>query len=222
MTGGYRLGIDIGGTFTDLALLDTRGRVAFGKVLTTPDDPLRGLLSGMRAVLAGAGIPPLAVAHMLHGTTLITNAVVERKGARTALLTTEGFEDVLEIGREQRYDLYDLEMRRPEPLVHRALRIGIAERTDAAGVILQDVDAESVTRGIARLGEAQVDAVAISFLHAPQNPTNERRVAQAVRQALPQVTVTTSSDVLPEIREYERTLTTVLNAYVQPLTRRYV
>src|SRR5262245_10695343 len=119
---GYRLGIDIGGTFTDLALLDARGRVRFGKVLTTPDDPLRALLDGMRAVLGDAGAPPRALAHVLHGTTLITNAVIERRGARTALVTTDGFEDVLEIGREQKYDLYDLEMRMPEPVVRRPLR----------------------------------------------------------------------------------------------------
>ncbi|HEV8674458.1 MAG TPA: hydantoinase/oxoprolinase family protein [Methylomirabilota bacterium] len=220
--GRYRLGIDIGGTFTDLALLDAGGRVRFGKVLTTPDDPLRGLLEGMRLVLGEQGAPPADLAHVLHGTTLITNAVIERQGARTALLTTAGFEDVLEIGREQRYDLYDLEMRRPEPLVRRRLRVGVAERTDHTGVVRLPVDEASLGQAMAALREAGVAAVAICFLHAYRNPANERRAAEAVRAALPGVTVTTSSEVLAEIREYERASTTVLNAYVQPLTRRYL
>jgi N-methylhydantoinase A/oxoprolinase/acetone carboxylase beta subunit len=220
--GGYRLGIDIGGTFTDLALLDPRGRARFGKVLTTPDDPLRALLDGMRSLLAEAGVPAHGLVHVLHGTTLITNAVIERKGARTALLTTEGFEDVLEIGREQRYDLYDLEMRMPEPLVRRRLRLGVAERTDATGAIRRPVDPASLAAAIQALQAAGVEAVAISFLHAHQNPANETAAAEAVRRGLPGVTVTTSVEVLPEIREYERTSTTVLNAYVQPLARRYM
>ncbi len=220
--GGYRLGIDIGGTFTDLALLDPRGRVRFGKLLTTPDDPLRGLLDGMRAVLAEAGVPPPALAHVLHGTTLITNAVIERKGARTALLTTRGFEDVLEIGREQRYDLYDLEMRMPEPVVRRRLRLGVGERTDHRGTVREPVDEASLEAAVAALRAAGVEAVAICFLHAHQNPANERAAAARVRAALPDVTVTTSFEVLPEIREYERASTTVLNAYVQPLARRYL
>jgi N-methylhydantoinase A/oxoprolinase/acetone carboxylase beta subunit len=219
---GYRLGIDIGGTFTDLALVDARGGVCFGKVPTTPDDPLRGLLEGMAALLRAAGVPARDLVHILHGTTLITNAVVEAKGARTALLTTEGFEDLLEIGREQRYDLYDLEMRRPEPLVRRHLRLGVLERTDAAGDVLRAPDPDTVARAIAVLREARVESVAVSFLHAYRNPTNERQVAEALRRTLPQIAVTLSSEVLPEIREYERTLATVLNAYVQPLARRYV
>jgi N-methylhydantoinase A len=220
--GGYRLGIDIGGTFTDLALTDAGGRVRFGKVLTTPDDPLRGLLDGMRALLAGAGVPAREVAHVLHGTTLITNAVIERKGARTGLLTTEGFEDVLEIGREARYDLYDLEMRMPEPVVRRRLRLGVPERTDHAGRVRQPLDAGPVADAIRALEAAGVEAIAVCFLHAHQNPANERAAAAAVRAALPGVTVTTSVEVLPEIREYERASTTVLNAYVQPLARRYL
>ncbi|MBI3456411.1 MAG: hydantoinase/oxoprolinase family protein [Candidatus Rokubacteria bacterium] len=220
--GRYRLGIDIGGTFTDLALLDARGRVRFGKVLTTPEDPLRGLLEGLRAVLAEAGVPPRDVAHVVHGTTLITNAVIERKGARTALLTTAGFEDVLEIGREQRYDLYDLEMRMPEPLVRRRWRLGVAERTDQAGTVREPLDETSLAQAIAVMREAGIEAVAICFLHAYRNPANERRAAEGVRRVLPGVTVTSSSEVLPEMREYERASTTVLNAYVQPLTRRYM
>src|SRR5262245_259493 len=220
--GGYRLGIDIGGTFTDLALPDAPWRVRFGKVRTTPDDPLRGLLDGMRAVLAGAAVPAREVAHVLHGTTLITNAVIERKGARTGLLTTEGFEDVLEIGREARYDLYDLEMRMPEPLVRRRLRLGVPERTDHAGRVRQPLDPARVADAVRALEAAGVEAIAICFLHAYQNPANERAAAAAVRAALPGVTVTTSVEVLPEIREYERASTTVLNAYVQPLARRYL
>jgi N-methylhydantoinase A len=217
-----RLGIDIGGTFTDFALLDARGRVRFGKVLTTPDDPLRGVLDGVRELLAATAAPADGIGHVLHGTTLITNAVIERTGARTALLTTEGFEDVLEIGRENRYDLYDLEMRMPEPLVRRRLRLPVAERTDQAGAVVRPVDTGQLAEVIDRLREAGVEAVAICFLHSYQNPANERQVAALVRAALPGVAVTTSADVLPEIREYERASTTVLNAYVQPLARRYM
>jgi N-methylhydantoinase A/oxoprolinase/acetone carboxylase beta subunit len=219
---GYRIGIDIGGTFTDLALLDPRGRVRFGKVLTTPDDPLRGLLVGLQTLLRDARVPASAVAHVVHGTTLVTNAVIERKGARTGLLTTAGFEDVLEIGREQRYDLYDLEMRRPEPLVPRRFRLGVGERTDATGTVVQAIDHDSLHAAIQRLHEAGVEAVAVSFLHAWLNPVNERGAVATVRRALPGVAVSASSEVLPEIREYERTATTVLNAYVQPLARRYM
>jgi N-methylhydantoinase A len=219
---GYRLGVDIGGTFTDLALLDPHGRARFGKVLTTPDDPLRGLLHGLARLLGEAGVPAVDLAHVLHGTTLVTNAVIERRGARTGLLATAGFEDVLEIGREQRYDLYDLEMRRPEPLVPRRLRLGVRERTDATGTIVEPVDAASLAHALERLRAAGVEAVAIAFLHAWRNPANERHAAAALRRALPDVAVSVSADVLPEIREYERTATTVLNAYVQPLARRYL
>jgi N-methylhydantoinase A len=218
----YRIGIDIGGTFTDFALLDARGRVTFGKVLTTAEDPLVGVLTGLREALDGAGVPVREVVHVLHGTTLITNVVIERKGARTALLTTEGFEDLLEIGREQRYDLYDLEMRMPEPLVRRRLRLGVVERTDHAGAVLQDLDLESLNRALDVLKAAGVEAVAICFLHSYQNAANERRAADLVSAALPGVAISVSSDVLPEIREYERASTTVLNAYVQPLARRYM
>ena len=218
----YRLGIDIGGTFTDLVLLDAQGRARFAKVLTTSDDPLRGLLEGVRLILGETAVTPEHVAHVVHGTTLITNAVIEMKGARTALLTTAGFEDVLEIGREQRYDLYDLEMRMPEPIVRRRFRLGVVERTDASGEIREPVDAASVDRAIEALTSARVEAVAVCFLHAYRNATNERQVAEMLRRALPGVAVTTSHEVLPEIREYERVSTTVLNAYVQPLARRYL
>jgi N-methylhydantoinase A/oxoprolinase/acetone carboxylase beta subunit len=219
---GYRVGIDIGGTFTDFALLDPRGRVRFGKVLTTSDDHLRGLLDGLQAILADAKVSPERLGHLLHGTTLITNAVIERKGARTALLTTAGFEDVLEIGREQRYDLYDLRMRMPEPLVRRRLRLGVTERTDAAGTVVTPLDEASLARAIDACRQAGVEAVAVAFLHGYRNPANEAQAATAVRRALPEASVSASADVLPEIREYERTATTVLNAYVRPLARRYL
>jgi N-methylhydantoinase A/oxoprolinase/acetone carboxylase beta subunit len=218
----YRVGIDIGGTFTDFALLDPRGRVRFGKVLTTPGDPLRGLLDGLRTILADAGVPADRLAHVLHGTTLITNAVIERKGARTALLTTTGFEDVLEIGREQRYDLYDLRMRMPEPLVRRRLRLGVVERIDADGTVATPLDEASLARAIDACRAAGVEAVAVAFLHSYRNPAHEARAAAALRAALPEVAVSASAEVLPEIREYERTATTVLNAYVTPLARRYL
>ena len=220
--GRCRMGIDIGGTFTDFVLLDGQGGLRFGKVLTTPEDPLRAVVAGLRALLSTDKSAEDDIEHVVHGTTLITNAVIERKGARTALLTTQGFEDLLEIGREQRYDLYDLQMRFPEPLVRRRLRIGVDERTDHTGAILTHVDADQVTRLARDLEQQGVESVAICFLHAWQNPENERRTAEAVRQTAPGIDVTTSAEVLPEIREYERVSTTVLNAYVRPLAKRYL
>ena len=220
--GRCRMGIDIGGTFTDFVLLDGQGGLRFGKVLTTPEDPLRAVVAGLRALLSTDKSAEDDIEYVVHGTTLITNAVIERKGARTALLTTQGFEDLLEIGREQRYDLYDLQMRFPEPLVRRRLRIGVDERTDHTGAILTHVDADQVTRLARDLEQQGVESVAICFLHAWQNPENERRTAEAVRQTAPGIEATTSAEVLPEIREYERVSTTVLNAYVRPLAKRYL
>lgn len=218
----WRVGIDIGGTFTDFVIVDGQGRVQFGKVLTTPEDPLRAVIDGLRRLLINLQVDGAAVEHVVHGTTLFTNAVIERKGARTALLTTRGFEDVLEIGREQRYDLYDLHMLYPEPLVPRRLRIGVAERTDHTGTVLTSLDERDVARAARIFKDHGIESLAVGFLHSWQNPENERRAGEIVRAAASDIEITISSEVLPEIREYERISTAVLNAYVQPLARRYL
>jgi 5-oxoprolinase (ATP-hydrolysing) len=221
--GSYRVGLDIGGTFTDLVLLDeATGGLRLHKVLTTPDDPARAALAGLVELCAAEGIDAGRVAVLVHGTTLVTNAIIERRGARTALLATRGFRDILEMGKEQRYDIYDLFLRFPEPLVRRRDRIEVDERTAADGEVLTPLDRPAVRRAAARLAADGVRAVAVAFLHAYRNPDTERAAREAIREAAPSLAVSLSSDVVPEIREYERTSTTVCNAYVQPLLDRYI
>ncbi len=218
-----KLGIDIGGTFTDLVLLnEADGHMLFGKTLTTYPDPLEGILNGVEQILSDSGLPLAAVRTIVHGTTLVTNAIIERKGARTALLTTRGFEDVLEIGREMRYDIYDLFLTMPKPLVPRPLRVGIRERVDKSGRVLEPLDVAQVEQTADRLAHQGVRSVAISFLHAFANPTHERTAGDIIRRKYPHMAVSLSSEVLPEIREYERTSATAMNAYVQPLTEAYL
>ena len=220
----YILAIDIGGTFTDLVLRDeASGRLALVKVLTTYPDPSRGVLDGVRETLEQReGASAAQVGRVIHGTTLITNALIERKGARTGLLTTEGFGDVLEIGREVRYDIYDLFLELPEPIVERRLRREVGERVKASGEVMVPLDEQSVRAACMGLREAGVEAVAVSFLHCYAHPDHERRAAEIVRQELPDAAVSVSHEVAPEVREYERTSTTVANAYVQPLASAYV
>ncbi len=218
-----KLGVDIGGTLTDVVLLDERTeRVSFGKTLTTYPDPLNGILTGVDQILQENGLSLSAVQTVVHGTTLVTNAVIERKGVRTALLTTKGFEDVLEIGREMRYDIYDLFITMPRPLVPRSLRIGIEERVDKSGNVLCPLNAAQVEQAADKLVHKGVQSVAISFLHAFANPAHERLAAELIRRRHPHLAVSLSSEVLPEIREYERTSATAMNAYVQPLTEDYL
>ncbi len=218
-----KLGVDIGGTFTDVVLLDEHtGLVSFGKTLTTYPDPLNGILRGVDQTLQENGLSLSAVQTVVHGTTLVTNAVIERKGVRTALLTTKGFEDVLEIGREMRYDIYDLFITMPRPLVPRSLRIGIEERVDKNGNVLCPLNAAQVEQAADKLVHKGVQSVAISFLHAFANPAHERLAAELIRRRHPHLAVSLSSEVLPEIREYERTSATAMNAYVQPLTEDYL
>jgi N-methylhydantoinase A len=216
-----RLGLDIGGTFTDVAL-EAGERRFTTKTLTTPGAPEDGVLTALRAVVAAAGIEPREVGLIIHGTTLATNAVIERKGARTALLTTEGFRDVVEIRHENRFEQYDINIDLPPPLVPRRLRIPVRERIDAQGDVLVPLDAASVARAIDALAAHEVEAVAIGFLHSFTNPDHERRVGEAVARRLPGVAVTLSSDVSPEMREYERFSTACANAYIQPLMGRYL
>ncbi len=219
----FRLGFDIGGTFTDFAMLDAAtGELRIYKSLTTPAQPAVGSLEGMRAFLTRDGIGGAQVSHVAHGTTLVANALIERKGARVGLLTTQGFRDILEIRTEQRYDIYDLFLKYPDPLVARRLRRGVAERTDRDGRILQTPAAAAVQAILDDFRREGVEAIAVCFLHAFRNPANERTVRDIIRAAWPEIPVSLSSDVAPEIREYERTSTTVANAFVQPLLRDYL
>jgi N-methylhydantoinase A/oxoprolinase/acetone carboxylase beta subunit len=219
----YRLGFDIGGTFTDFVVLDERtGGLASHKVLTSADDPSRAVLDGLVELLGrlGGGARELGIA--IHGTTLITNALIERKGAKTALVTTAGFRDVLEMGREMRYDIYDLRMKKPDPLVARPLRFEVRERLDKDGNVLVELDQDSVDEVSAQLRASGAEAVAVCFLHSFRNPVHEQAVGEQLERELPGVGVSLSSTVAPEIREYERMNTTAANAYVQPLFTRYV
>jgi N-methylhydantoinase A len=218
-----RLGVDIGGTFTDLVVVDeASGTIRVGKVLTTPKDPAHAVEQGIQSLLDQAAIAPGAVRAVVHGTTLATNALIERKGARTALLTTAGFRDALEIGREGRYDMYDLFIDPPPPLVPRHLRREVSERLLADGSVLRPLDEDAARRVIADLAAAGAEAVAICLLHAYVNPVHERRLAALVREVAPGLPVACSSEVVPEIREYERTATTAANVYVMPLMARYL
>ena len=216
-----RLTVDIGGTFTDFALSHT-GRLTTSKVLTTPDAPERAVMAGMQAILEMARIKPTDIALLVHGTTLATNAIIERRGARTALITTEGFRDVLAMRNESRYDQYDLNIILPQPLVPRHLRLTVPERVDRSGRVLRALDEQAVRDLVPVLQREGVESIAIGFLHAFVNPAHERRVAAILAEAMPDMPVSLSCEVSPEIREWERFSTTAANAYVQPLMARYL
>jgi len=216
-----RIGIDIGGTFTDVAL-EHDGRSFTLKTLTTHGAPEQGVLSALLSVVERAGVKPEEVSTIIHGTTLATNALIERKGARTALVTTAGFRDVLEIRSEDRYEQYDLDIDLPTPLVPRHLRLTVNERIDASGTVRVPLESDAL-EGIARqLLEAEVEAVAIGLLHSYLNAEHERALADALTRLLPGVAITLSSEVAPEMREYERFSTAAANAYVQPLMSGYL
>lgn len=219
----YRLGFDIGGTFTDFALLDREtGTLQINKALTTPSDPSDGAMKGLNELFARTGISAADLDTAIHGTTLVANTLIERTGARVGLLTTAGFRDVLEIRNEQRYDIYDLSIQFPEPLVPRYLRLGVDERVAHDGRLLRSPAAIELASLAERLRAEKVEALAISFLHAFRNARNEETVARFMEDALPGIPISLSSEVAPEIREYERTSTTVANAYVQPRVRQYL
>lgn len=219
----YKVGSDIGGTFTDTVLWDEeKGDLTLGKVLTTPEDPSEGVLRGARQVLEASGANAGRIGHLIHGTTLVANAIIERKGAHTALITTRGFRDVLEMRSEKRYELYDIFFQMPPPLVPRHLRREVTERLQEDGSVLVPLDegeAEGLVRELAGDG---VEALAVCFLHAFRNPEHERRMQAIIERAVPGLHYSLSVDVNPEIREYLRTSTTVANAYAQPLVGRYM
>jgi len=217
------LGSDIGGTFTDFVEVDeASGRIAVYKTLTTPGDPSLAIDQGVVELTARAGRTAAALDVVVHGTTLVINAVIERKGARTGLVTTKGFRDVLEIGREKRFDAYDLQIEFPAPLVPRYLRLEVAERLHATGAVLVPLDEAGTREAIAKLLAEGCESIAVCLLHAYRNPAHERRVREIVAEMAPGLPVTLSSDVLPEMKEYERTTTTTLNAYAKPVASRYL
>ncbi|WP_163505648.1 hydantoinase/oxoprolinase family protein [Fodinicola acaciae] len=221
-SGALRTGVDIGGTFTDLAAVDSTGIVAVRKVLTTADQPARGVEQALLETIGKPGVDVAAIGQLVHGTTLITNALIERTGSVTALLTTAGFRDVLEMAREHRYELYDLMIERPLPLVPRYLRFGVPERVLADGTVALPLDGMHVQMLAHDLARHGVTAVAVCFLHSYANPEHERQAAQIIRRVAPRLRVAISSDVVPEIREYERSSTTVANVYVRDLAERYL
>ena len=216
-----RLAVDIGGTFTDV-VLETGTTSHAIKILTTPDAPERAVLEGVRSILAEAKCRPQDVSLVVHGTTLATNALIERKGARTALITTEGFRDSVEMAWEHRFEQYDIYMERPQPLVSRDLRFGVPERVASDGAVLLALDEAAVHRVAAQLKAEKIEAVAVCFLHSFTNEAHERRTGEILAEALPGVAISLSCEVCPEIREYERTSTTIANAYVLPRMAGYL
>ncbi len=219
--GRVRLAADIGGTFTDI-VLEAGGRLETLKVLTTPEAPERAVVEGAGEVLAAAGLAFGDIDVFLHGTTLATNAIIERKGAKTGLIATEGFRDVIAIADESRYDQYDVFIEKREPLVPRHLRLTVPERLDVEGRVRLALDEEAVRQAARTLADEGVTAVAVAFLHAYVDPVHERRAGEIISEVAPDMWVTLSSEVCPEAREYERTSTAVANAYVQPLMAGYL
>ncbi|MGD9829136.1 MAG: hydantoinase/oxoprolinase family protein [Hyphomicrobiaceae bacterium] len=219
----YALGIDIGGTFTDIVLYDTRtGRQASRKELTTHGDPSVGVMTGIDALIREGGGSVAEFGRVVHATTLFTNALIERKGALTGLLTTEGFRDTLEIGRERKYELYDIHIVRPEPLVPRSLRAEVRERMLVDGQVRTPLDVASLDAAIDGLVAKGIGSLAIVFLHSYMNPAHEQAAEQRIAERHPGLSISASYAVAPEIREYERASTTACNAYIKPLAGRYL
>ena len=219
----YRVGFDVGGTFTDFCLLDTNdGEVHYFKVPSTPDDPSAAIETGLAYLINEYSIIPDEISHLGHGTTIATNLVIERKGAKTGLVTTKGFRDVLEIGRQTRPHLYNYRIKRPEPLVAREYRFEVKERMLADGSIYSPLDDSAVEQAAIKFAQAGINAVVICFLHSYRNPLHEQRARDIVRSVLPEAYISISSDILPEFREFERLSTSVLNAYMGPTMGTYL
>ncbi len=223
----YRLGCDIGGTFTDFVLVNNiTGEFHTNKCLTTPSDPSDAVEQGIRQMAESN--PELKnrfmerVEEVIHGTTLVINAIIERKGAKTGLITTKGFRDILELGREIRYDAYDIFSEYPEPIVPRALRMEIDERITADSIVLKDVDETQVLEVLEKLKKTGIESLAVCFINSYENPINEKKIKAIIEREAPDLFLSTSFEVLPQIREYERTCTTAVNAYVKPITYRYL
>ncbi len=219
----YRLGIDIGGTFTDATLIDEEtGQIRIGKISSTPKDPSVGFIEATHRILRENNVSPADVSYVVHGTTVATNAIIEGKVAAAGFITTEGFRDMLEIARQIRPVLYDLQFEKPKPLVPRYLCFGVPERLDARGQVLTPLDEAAVAQVAGQLRREGVEAIAVCLLHAYANPAHEKRVGEIVREIFPQALLSLSSEVAPEFREYYRASTTVINASIQPVVARYL
>ncbi len=216
-----RLGVDIGGTFTDV-VMEKDGALFSTKVLTTYTAPEDAIIDGMHQVCAKAGVNPSEIGQIIHGTTLATNALIERRGAKTALITTEGFRDVIEMRTESRFEQYDLNLQLPEPLLPRHMRFTVAGRVDANGQVLIDIDRAEVEAVVDKIAEAGFESVAVGLIHSYLNPAHEQLVREVLAEKLPDVSVSISSEVSPQMREYERFNTVVANAYIKPLMASYL
>ena len=218
-----RVGVDVGGTFTDFVLVDEKRDLIFtGKRLTTPEDPSLAITDGLERLVSESGTSVPELDAVVHGTTLVANTIIERKGAKVGLITTKGFRDSLEMGREIRYDLYDLFFEKPEPLAPRFLRQPVDERIDAKGYVLRPLDENTLGAAAEKLVAEGVEAIAICFMHAYANDAHERQAKEILDAKYPDMPITTSTEVAPEIREYERANTACANAYVLPLMQRYL
>lgn len=219
----YRIGVDVGGTFTDFTLHDdASGDVHFYKTPSTPHDPSEAIEQGLRGMLGQLGFDPAGVSYLGHGTTVATNIVIERRGARTGLVATRGFRDVLELGRQARPSIYDYRVEKPPVLVPRDRRVEVLERIGPAGEVLTELDAASLEAAVTALAGAGVESVAVCLLHSYRRPEHEQRVRAALERILPDAYVTLSSDILPEFREFERMSTTAVNAFVGPKMGAYL
>ena len=220
---GYRIGVDVGGTFTDFVLCDeATGRVTVHKAPSTPADPSEAVRNGLPVLLKKAGADAADIGQLLHATTVATNAIIQRQGAKTALITTRGFRDVLILGRQKRYETYDLHMQKPDPLIPREQIFEVRERVSFEGEVLEPIDPEELEAVVERIAEEGYEAVAVALLHAYANPAHERAVGAALLRRLPDAALSLSVDVSPKLREYERTNTTVANSFVKPLVGTYV
>ncbi len=221
--GIYRLGIDIGGTFTDFVLLNEEtGENRIGKNLTTPEDPSEGVITGLKSLIEEENIDPHQISTIVHGTTLVTNALIERKGSKTGLITTEGFRDALEIANQYRFDPYDVYLEKPEPLVPRHLRFTVDERVLADGTVSKPLDQEELEERVRKFQEMGVEAIAICFMNSYKNGVHEKEALKIINEIAPGMYVSISSEVIPEIREYERTSTTVCNVFVKATVEKYL
>ena len=221
MADGARLGVDIGGTFTDL-VIEREGARRTLKLLTTPEDPARAVIEGVERLCAAAEVAPAELSRLIHGTTLATNALIERKGAKTALVTTKGFRDVLELRTESRFEQYDLDIVLPEPLIPREDRLVLDERIAADGTVLRPLARAEVEALADEIAARGYEAVAVGLIHAYASPAHERLVAEVLAARIPDLDISLSSEVSPKMREYERFATTAANAYVRPLMRAYL
>jgi N-methylhydantoinase A len=218
----FRIAVDIGGTFTDIALLTDRELVHQSKLSSTPGDPSAAVVAGVAQLLVELSIPPDVVAEVLHGTTVGSNTILQRKGAKTGLITTRGFRDVLEIGRIRMPDMFDLTWDKPKPLVARRHRMEVTERMAADGVVIEPLSEATVLAATQALVAEGIEAVAIAFINSYRNPAHEVQAEAILRSSFPHLLVTTSCSVLPEMKEYERTSTTVVNAYLLAAMRAYL